>query len=146
EMPAHILEQAAQRGHVIEQTYSLSEGLPGADVIYTTRVQKERFATEELEGYTPQFQVNKEMVDLYCGNDVIVMHPLPRDSREGSNDLSVDLNEDPRLAIFRQTDNGIPIRMAIFAVLMGVEGLVQHSLRDVTWSPPTHIGPEDSLL
>lgn len=145
-MPAHILEQAAQRGHVITETHSLADGLPGADVIYTTRVQKERFAAEELEGYTPDFQVNKAMVNTYCDSDVIVMHPLPRDSREGANDLSVDLNDDARLAIFRQTDNGIPVRMAIFAVLLGVEGLVQHSLRDVTWSPPSHIGPDDSIF
>ena len=79
-------------------------------------------------------------------SDTIVMHPLPRDSRPGANDLSVDLNHDPRLAIFRQTDNGIPIRMAIFAVLLGVEGLVQHSMRDVTWQHPTHIGPDDSAF
>src|SRR5690606_28290308 len=64
----------------------------------------------------------------------------------GANDLSTDLNPDPRLAIFRQTDNGIPVRMAIFAVLLGVETLVPHSLRDVTWSPPTHIGPDDSVF
>lgn len=146
EMPDYVLEQAATRGHVIEQTHSLEQGLPGADVIYATRVQKERFAAEELEGFTPAFQVNKAIIDQYCGPDVIVMHPLPRDSREGANDLSVDLNHDSRLAIFRQTDNGIPVRMAIFAVLMGVEGLVQHSLRDVTWSPPSHIGPDDSIF
>ena len=72
------------------------------------------------------------------------MHPLPRDSRPGANDLSVDLNHDPRLAIFRQTDNGIPVRMAIFAVLLGVEGLVRNSMRDVTWRHPSHIGPDDS--
>ncbi|NYT57505.1 aspartate carbamoyltransferase [Alcaligenaceae bacterium] len=146
EMPDYIQDQVTTRGHVIEQTNSLEQGLPGADVIYATRVQKERFAAEELEGYTPDFQVNKAIVDQCCGPDVIVMHPLPRDSREGANDLSVDLNHDPRLAIFRQTDNGIPVRMAIFAVLLGVEGLVQHSLRDVTWSPPTHIGPDDSVF
>lgn len=146
EMPSHILDQAAQHGHVIEQTHSLEQGLPGADVIYATRVQKERFAAEELEGFNPQFQIGRAMIDAYCDEDVIVMHPLPRDSREGANDLSVDLNEDPRLAIFRQTDNGIPVRMAIFAVLLGVEGLVQHSLRDVTWSPPSHIGPDDSVF
>jgi aspartate carbamoyltransferase catalytic subunit len=72
------------------------------------------------------------------------MHPLPRDSRPDANDLSIDLNHDPRLAIFRQTDNGIPIRMAIFAVLLGVESLVQHSMRDVTWQHPSHVGPDDS--
>lgn len=146
EMPDYILEQASTRGHVIAQSNSLEEGLVGADVIYATRVQKERFAAEELEGYTPDFQVNKAIIDKCCGPDVIVMHPLPRDSREGANDLSVDLNHDSRLAIFRQTDNGIPVRMAIFAVLLGVESLVQHSLRDVTWSPPSHIGPDDSVF
>ncbi|MFA5490646.1 MAG: aspartate carbamoyltransferase [Candidimonas sp.] len=146
EMPDYVLEQVGKHGHVIEQTHSLEEGLVGADVIYTTRVQKERFAAEELEGFSLDFQVNKAVVDAFCDPDVIVMHPLPRDSREGANDLSVDLNHDPRLAIFRQTDNGIPVRMAIFAVLMGVEGLVRHSLRDVTWNPPSHIGPDDSVF
>lgn len=146
EMPEYILEQAGRNGHVIEQTNSLEEGLRGADVIYATRVQKERFADEQLEGYSADFQVNKAVIDKCCGPDVIVMHPLPRDSREGANDLSTDLNHDPRLAIFRQTDNGIPVRMAIFAVLLGVETLVPHSLRDVTWSPPSHIGPDDSVF
>lgn len=146
EMPQYLLEETGKHGHTIIQGSSLEEGLVGADVIYATRVQKERFAAEELEGYTPDFQVNKAIIDKCCGPDVIVMHPLPRDSREGANDLSVDLNHDTRLAIFRQTDNGIPVRMAIFAVLLGVEGLVQHSLRDVTWSPPSHIGPDDSIL
>jgi aspartate carbamoyltransferase catalytic subunit len=146
EMPEYIIEQASRRGHVIEQTASLEAGLPGADVINATRVQKERFADEKMQGYTAEFQVNKAIIDKYCRPDVVVMHPLPRDSREGAHDLSTDLNEDPRLAIFRQTDNGIPVRMAIFAVLLGVEGLVQHSLRDVTWSPPSHVGPDDSVF
>lgn len=146
EMPEHILQQTSKHGHVITQTHSLEEGVVGADVVYATRVQKERFATEELEGISLDFQVNKSIIDR-CGKpDVIVMHPLPRDSREGANDLSTDLNHDPRLAIFRQTDNGIPVRMAIFAVLLGVEGLVQHSMRDVTWNPPSHIGPDDSIF
>lgn len=146
EMPAEIIEQAGSYGHDIIQCHTLAEGLPGADVIYATRVQKERFATGEGEDYGADFQVNKAIIDTLCGPDVIVMHPLPRDSRPGANDLSVDLNEDERLAIFRQTDNGIPVRMAIFAVLLGVEDLVQHSLRDVTWKPPRYIGPDDSVF
>lgn len=147
EMPGYIVEQASRNGNVIEQKSTLAEGLAGADVIYATRVQKERFANEEAgEGYTADFQVSRAIIDAYCGRDTIVMHPLPRDSRPGSNDLSTDLNHDPRLAIFRQTDNGIPIRMAIFAVLLGVEGLVQHSMRDVTWQHPSHIGPDDSVF
>lgn len=146
EMPEYLLEQASRNGHVVEQTHDLAVGLKGADVVYATRVQKERFAGENMEGYSADFQINRAIVDACCGPDTIVMHPLPRDSREGAFDLSTDLNHDPRLAIFRQTDNGIPVRMAIFAVLMGVESLVQHSLRDVTWSPPSHIGPDDSVF
>lgn len=145
EMPDYIVEQASRNDNVIEQKSRLSD-LAGADVIYATRVQKERFASEESEGYTPEFQINRATIDEYCGPGTIVMHPLPRDSRPGANDLSTDLNVDPRLAIFRQTDNGIPVRMAIFAVLLGVEGLVQHSMRDVTWKHPSHVGPDDSVF
>jgi aspartate carbamoyltransferase catalytic subunit len=76
----------------------------------------------------------------------VVMHPLPRDNRPGAFDLSVDLNSDPRLAIFRQTDNGVPIRMALFAQMLGVDGLVPRSTRDATWKSPAHIGPDDALL
>ncbi|WP_269901781.1 aspartate carbamoyltransferase [Paenalcaligenes faecalis] len=147
EMPTDIIEYVAARGnHVIEQTNSMADGLKGADVIYATRVQKERFSDEQLEGYSADFQINKALIDQYAKDDVIIMHPLPRDSREDAHDLSVDLNADSRLAIFRQADNGIPVRMAIFAVLLGVENLVQHSMRDVTWSPPSHIGPEDAVF
>ena len=147
EMPVDIIEHVAARGnHVIRQTNSMVDGLDGADVIYATRVQKERFSDEQLEGYSADFQINKAMIDTYAKKDAIIMHPLPRDSREDAHDLSVDLNPDPRLAIFRQADNGIPVRMAIFAVLLGVENLVQHSMRDVTWSPPSHIGPEDAVF
>lgn len=69
----------------------------------------------------------------------VVMHPLPRDNRPGAFDLSVDLNADPRLAIFRQTDNGVPIRMALFAQMLGVDGWVQRSMRDALM--PQHLRP-----
>ena len=129
EMPTYIVEQISRNGHVVEQTHDLTSGLRGADVVYATRIQKERFTDESFEGYTPDFQINQALVDSACGPDTLIMHPLPRDSRPGANDLSTDLNHDSRLAIFRQTDNGIPVRMAIFAVLLGVETLVQHSMR-----------------
>ncbi len=146
EMPSYIIEQVASRGHVIEQCSSLAQGLSGADVVYATRVQKERFANpdETIGGYTPDFQINKALIDTHCDINTIVMHPLPRDSRSEANDLSTDLNHDPRLAIFRQADNGIPVRMAIFAVLLGVENLVEGSMRDATWCRPTYLGPEDA--
>ena len=146
EMPTYILEQISRNGHVIEQTHDLAAGLRGADVVYATRIQKERFTDESFEGYTPDFQINQALVDTACGIDTLIMHPLPRDSRPGANDLSVDLNHDSRLAIFRQTDNGIPVRMVIFAVLLGVEKLVQHSMRDAAWRPPAYLGPDDAVF
>ena len=146
EMPSYIVEQISRNDHVVEQTHDLKGGLRGADVVYATRIQKERFADESFEGYTPDFQINQALVDSVCGLDTLIMHPLPRDSRPGANDLSVDLNHDSRLAIFRQTDNGIPVRMAIFAVLLGVEKLVQHSMRDAAWRPPAYLGPDDAVF
>ncbi|HEX8956579.1 MAG TPA: aspartate carbamoyltransferase, partial [Burkholderiaceae bacterium] len=96
------------------------------------------------EGYSADLQVDRAMLDAACSPNTFVMHPLPRDSRAGANDLSTDLNQDPRLAIFRQTDNGIPVRMAIFAVLLGVDHLIPSSLRDATWRSPVQIGPFDA--
>src|SRR5450830_1803121 len=144
EMPALILERISRGGHVVEQTTSLAQGLKGADIVYATRIQKERFAQENIEGYTPEFQINQTLVDTICGPDTLIMHPLPRDSRPGANDLSTDLNHDPRLAIFRQTDNGIPVRMALFASLLGVADQVAHSMRDAAWQAPRYLGPDDA--
>jgi aspartate carbamoyltransferase catalytic subunit len=146
EMPAHIIERIARGDHVIKQTTDLHAGLAGADVVYATRIQKERFADESIEGYTPDFQINQALVDATCERDTLIMHPLPRDSRLGANDLSIDLNHDSRLAIFRQTDNGIAVRMAIFATLLGVEQQVRHSMRDAAWKSPASIGPDDAVF
>ena len=146
EMPAEIVDMASRAGHVVEQSNVLRTGVMGADVLYATRIQKERFTDESVDGYDQSFEVNRAIVDATGKLDTVVMHPLPRDSRPGAFDLSVDLNSDPRLAIFRQTDNGVPIRMALFAQMLGVDGLVQRSMRDATWKSPTHIGPDDALL
>lgn len=146
EMPTYIVEQLARHDHVVVQTENLRAGLQGADVVYATRIQKERFADESFEGYTPDFQINQALVDAVCGPETLIMHPLPRDGRPGANDLSTDLNHDSRLAIFRQTDNGIPVRMAIFATLMGVENQVRHAMRDASWKSPAYVGPDDAVF
>ncbi|MDO9023622.1 aspartate carbamoyltransferase [Zwartia sp.] len=145
EMPAEIIEVVSRNGHVIEVSDSPANGLADADILYATRIQKERFAEESIDGYGADFEINQTLVNQACKKDVVIMHPLPRDSRPGSYDLSTDLNADPRLAIFRQTDNGIPIRMAIFAKLLGVDALVQRSMKDAQWIAPAHIGPDDTL-
>jgi aspartate carbamoyltransferase catalytic subunit len=61
------------------------------------------------------------------------MHPLPRDSRAEANELDSDLNQHPSLAIFRQTDNGVLIRMALFALTLGVEKDIHLTSSKVDW-------------
>ncbi len=76
------------------------------------------------------------------------MHPLPRDSRPGANDLSTDLNHDARLAIFRQTDNGIPVRMAHFRCASLERRSASSALdaRRRVAGAGSHIGPDDALF
>lgn len=145
EMPASVIEQVARHGNAVEVRSTLGPGLENADMLYATRIQKERFTAETMEGVDTRFRIDRALIDAHCGADVVIMHPLPRDSSPGAIDLSTDLDSDPRLAIFRQTDNGIPVRMAIFAKLLGVDRLVPKSMRDASWTPPAHVGPEDAL-
>ncbi|HEX7638904.1 MAG TPA: aspartate carbamoyltransferase [Burkholderiaceae bacterium] len=146
EMPEAVIARAGRHGNAIERRDSLAAGLAGADIVYATRIQKERFAEEPAEGYSTDFRIDRAAIDAHCPPDVVVMHPLPRDGRPGANDLSTDLDADPRLAIFRQTDNGIPVRMALFAQLLGVDHLVQRSMRDASWTAPEHVGPDDAIV
>jgi aspartate carbamoyltransferase catalytic subunit len=144
EMPPELVEAAAAAGHRVQQVPLLAEGLRGADVLYATRIQKERMSGEALEAYPVDFRIDRRALAALGRPDTVVMHPLPRDGSPGANDLSTDLDDDPRLAIFRQTDNGIPVRMAVFAVLLGVEHLVQRDLRDAPWIAPARLGPRDA--
>ncbi len=143
-MPPAICDRVAANGHLIETRRVLRQGLHDADLVYATRIQRERMSGEMREGYTPDFRVDRAFVDTHCGVSTVLMHPLPRDSSPGANDLSTDLDGDPRLAIFRQTDNGVAVRMAIFATLLGVESLLQRGLRDAPWRHPHRIGPMDA--
>jgi aspartate carbamoyltransferase catalytic subunit len=61
------------------------------------------------------------------------MHPLPRDSRADANELDNDLNNNPNLAIFRQTDNGVLVRMALFALVLDVVDSVDKYSHDIRW-------------
>ena len=144
EMPAELVEAAKAAGHKVVQVATLAEGLRDVDVLYATRIQKERMSGEALEAYPADFRIDRRVLGSLCRPDTVVMHPLPRDGTPGANDLSTDLDADPRLAIFRQTDNGIPVRMAIFAVLLGVEHLVARDLRDAPWIAPARLGPGDA--
>ena len=136
-MPEYVVEFAKERGHTVIETDQLKDGLHNNDVIYATRIQKERF-TEGEETRKPElsFRINQSLVDQYALKDAIIMHPLPRDSRENTNDLSSDLDQDPRLAIFRQSDAGVPARMALFAMVLGVDKNIANTIKPAQWFIP----------
>lgn len=139
-MPDAILERARSRGHHIRETEDMLEGIRDVDVVYMTRIQEERFATpQEFNKYRGKYSLNKALYEQHCREGTAIMHPLPRDSRPGANELDNDLNGHPRLAIFRQTDNGIPIRMALFAMVMDVADKVHDTARDALWFRPESI-------
>lgn len=149
EMPASLIDAVSERGLHIEERDSLNGDFSDVDVVYTTRIQKERFTqemTEEFGVLSRDYSVDLAFLDQRCNDGTIVMHPLPRDSRPEANDLDVDLNGDPRLAIFRQTDNGIPMRMAIFAKLLQVEDQIEKDMRDVRWFVPKTYGVDDTVF
>ncbi|MEU2246314.1 aspartate carbamoyltransferase [Streptomyces sp. NPDC019224] len=142
-MPVALLERAEMRGHRIELSESPEIALKDADVVYATRLQTERFGGGPVS-YGEEFRIDKSLVSRVCRADTVIMHPLPRDSRAGSNDLAMDLNSDSRLAIFRQTDSGIPVRMALFASVLGVAEQIPDALRPATWYRPEYTGPDDA--
>ncbi len=133
-MPESYIEQLRVLGHSVSISTDLSQGISGVDIIYSTRIQEERFQSkEEADLYRGSFRLNQAIYTQYCEPNTVIMHPLPRDSRADANELDNDLNHNPNLAIFRQTDNGVLVRMALFALILGVEKQVDKYSRPVNW-------------
>jgi len=92
----------------------MDEALPNTDVLYVTRVQKERFASEEeYESVKGSYVISPEVMKSARQN-MIVMHPLPR-----VGEISMDFDSDPRAAYFRQMEYGLYVRMALLAMVLG---------------------------
>ena len=118
ELPDEIGRYARQRGHRGIACPSVVAAVSGADVVYATRVQRERI-TGELPASVTGSLLDRPMLEEAGASGIVIMHPLPRDSRHDSYDLSTTVDELPGLAIFRQTDNGLAVRMAIFLTALG---------------------------
>ena len=133
-LPSEILNQLKDSGVSLEQTENLEEGISEVDIIYVTRVQEERFNDkEDANKYRGLLSLNQSIYTANCEPNTVIMHPLPRDSRSDANELDSDLYENPNLAIFRQADNGVVIRMAMFALVLGVEDKIEKSSKSVNW-------------
>jgi len=133
-MPELYVELLRSAGHQVRISTDLTQSIGSVDIIYSTRIQEERFSTKvEADLYRGQFRLNQAIYTQYCEPNTVIMHPLPRDSRAEANELDNDLNQNPNLAIFRQADNGILVRMALFALILDVADQVEKFARPVNW-------------
>ena len=133
-MPGEIVEQLRAAGHQVLESDVLEESISHVDIVYSTRIQEERFSSqEEADLYRGRFRLNQSVYTKNCEPNTVIMHPLPRDSRDNARELDDDLNDNPNLAIFRQTDNGVLVRMALFALILDVVDQVDEHSRDVNW-------------
>ena len=132
-MPSKVCDVISSSGHELIITDQLT-GLVEADICYQTRIQEERFESQAMaDQYRGKFRLNQQIYTQHFKSQTVIMHPLPRDSRSEANELDDDLNMHPNLAIFRQTDNGVLVRMALFALILGVEHKVKDFDRQVLW-------------
>lgn len=116
-LPSYIREDVLDANHVeYEEVIRLEEALPELDILYMTRVQKERFFNEDDYVRMKDFYIlDKAKMEL-ARPDMHVLHPLPR-----VNEISVEVDSDPRAAYFRQVQYGVYIRMALILTLLEVK-------------------------
>lgn len=113
-MPSEIIEEI--NGNQIEQTEytDLDIALAESDVLYVTRVQKERFENmQDYENIKDAFIIDPPILES-AKDDMIIMHPLPR-----VGEITMEVDEDPRAAYFRQMEYGLYVRMAVLALVLG---------------------------
>lgn len=113
-MPEDVLDVVRKRGHKFDVTNDVNPVIGEADVLYVTRVQKERFTDlAQYDRVKDQYVVDEALMER-AKQHMIVMHPLPR-----VNEISYGVDDDPRAAYFRQMRNGMYIRMALLAAVLG---------------------------
>ena len=114
-VPDYITEMLKDKDIPYEEVMQLEEIMPRLDILYMTRVQKERFFNEEdyvrLKDY---YILDKAKLNL-APKDMLVLHPLPR-----VNEISVDVDDDPRAVYFKQAQYGVYVRMALILTLLGI--------------------------
>ena len=116
-VPSYIREDILEKNNVeFEEVERLEDALPKLDILYMTRVQKERFFNEEDYVSMKDFYIlDKQKMEL-APKDMYILHPLPR-----VNEISVEVDDDPRAAYFRQAQYGVYVRMALILTLLEVE-------------------------
>jgi aspartate carbamoyltransferase catalytic subunit len=113
--PATFIEELDERGTVYTEDEDFFSIASDVDVIYTTRIQQERFPDPvEYEKVKNAYRIDRDAIER-IGGDLTLMHPLPR-----LNEIATDLDDFPGSAYFDQTRNGVTVRKAVLALLLGV--------------------------
>ena len=114
-VPDYIIEMLKEKNIPFEEVIRLEEIMPRLDFLYMTRVQRERFFNEEDYVRLKDFYIlNQEKMNL-AKDHMLVLHPLPR-----VNEISVEVDDDPRAAYFRQVQYGVYVRMALILTLLDI--------------------------
>ena len=116
-IPSYIREDVLRANNIpFEEVERLEDAMPDLDILYMTRVQNERFFNEEDYVRLKNFYIlTKAKMDL-AKDDMLVLHPLPR-----VNEISVEVDDDPRAAYFRQAQYGVYVRMALILTLLEID-------------------------
>ena len=115
-IPDYIIDMLKEKGISYKEVIKLEDVMPELDLLYMTRVQKERFFNEEDYVRLKDFYIlRKDKMDL-AKPDMLVLHPLPR-----VNEISVEVDDDPRAVYFKQVQYGVYVRMALILTLLGIE-------------------------
>ena len=115
-IPDYVTDMLREKGIPFQEVIRLEDVMPELDLLYMTRVQKERFFNEEDYVRMKDFYVlDKQKLEL-APKDMYILHPLPR-----VNEISVEVDSDPRAAYFKQAQYGVYVRMALILTLLEVE-------------------------
>lgn len=115
-VPDYIIDELKEKQIPYKEVISLEDTIGEVDLLYMTRVQRERFFNEEDYVRLKNFYIlTKSKMEL-AKKDMLVLHPLPR-----VNEISVEVDEDPRAAYFRQVQYGVYVRMALILTLLEIE-------------------------
>jgi len=115
-MPKEVLEECKELGVKPKITSSLNNAIKDADVLYVTRIQKERFPDpEEYNKVVGFYKINKDILNR-GKKDLIIMHPLPR-----VTEIDPEIDKTPNAVYFKQAFNGVPLRMALLTLVLGAQ-------------------------
>lgn len=116
-VPDYIIKDVLEAGHIpYRETRSLEDSMPELDILYMTRVQRERFFNEEDYIRLKNSYILTREKMLLAKPTMAVLHPLPR-----VNEIALDVDDDPRAAYFEQAQNGVYVRMALIMTLLGLK-------------------------